>query len=192
MQVIDNFLPQDQFDKLSEFILSNEFPWYYTSHVSYHPDEQKCNNTDAIETDGWYHMLYANDIGNNSMFYNQFIDFFEQLAIRFGYTQDDLIRARLGLKVPKVGYTEKNYNLPHIDYYEPHDNMIYYLNESDGDTRLFDQYYTGNEPEDFSVQSTVAPKANRLLLMDGFQYHTASNPLQVNRRIVLNVNLKCK
>ena len=193
MYIIDDFLPKVKFDELSKFVLSNEFPWFYASHVSLPPDEQDINDEYAFETDGFYHMLFADEINYNGMFFDKFLPFFEQCTERFGYTQDDLIRARLGLKQPKIGYKVENYNLPHVDYTFPHDTIIYYLNDSDGDTRIFDQNAkTAPDAKSFTVQQTVEPKENRLLLFDGRQYHTASNPMQVNRRIVLNVNLRCK
>lgn len=195
MRIIDDFLPNVKFDDLSEFVMSNEFPWFYATHVSLPPEDHGIIDPFAVETDGWYHMLYSQDISYNGMFFDKFMDFFQQLTDVFGYTENDLIRARLGLKTPKIGYKKENYNLPHVDYTYPHDTIIYYLNDSDGDTRIFDENlseFKGVEPIKFSVRETVEPKANRLLLLDGLQYHTASNPLEVNRRVVLNVNLKCK
>ena len=197
MRIINDFLPADKFDKLSNFVLSNNFPWFYSEQVSLPPEEHNINDPYALETDGWYHMLYSDDedYKNGGMFFDAFLDFFEELSQTFGYTQDDLLRARLGLKVPKLGYNKENYNLPHIDVRSPHDTIIYYFNDSDGDTRIFNENYSNCnniEPTKFTVQQTVSPKANRLLLLDGLQYHTASNPLEVNRRVVLNVNLRCK
>ena len=197
MHIIDEFLPKVKFNNLANFVMSNKFPWFYADQVSLPPEEHNINDPYALETDGWYHMLYSDDedYKNGGMFFDAFLDFFEELSQTFGYTQDDLLRARLGLKVPKLGYNKENYNLPHIDVRSSHDTIIYYLNDSDGDTRIFEENYrdyNDKEPTKFTVKDTVQPKANRLLLIDGFQYHTASNPIHVNRRIVLNVNLKCK
>jgi len=35
MEVIDNFLPQEQFNDLVGHISSNTFPWYFSSDVAY-------------------------------------------------------------------------------------------------------------------------------------------------------------
>lgn len=193
MLIIDDFLPKVKFKELSTFVMSNEFPWFYSTHVSLPPEDQGITDEYAFETDGFYHMLYADEINYHGMFFEKFLSFFNKCSEQFGYTQEDLIRARLGLKQPKVGYKVENYNLPHVDYTFPHDTIIYYLNDSDGDTRIFNQHAaTHPDAKSFSVQQTIEPKANRLVLFDGCQYHTASNPMNVNRRIVLNVNLKCK
>jgi hypothetical protein len=193
MLIIDDFLPKDKFDELSEFVLSNRFPWFYASHVSLPPwEEHGINDPMAKETDGWYHLLYAKD-EYNGYYMKDFLMFFEELTQRFGYTEDDLIRARMGLKQPKANHKDENYNLPHVDYQLPHDTIIYYFNDSDGDTRMFKEHAaTHPDCKSFNVEKRITPKANRLVLFDGLQYHTASNPIETNRRIILNINLQCR
>jgi len=193
MIIKDNFLKLDDFLKLQEFVLSNEFPWFYSDRVSLPPGEFNIIDDAARETDGFYHLLYANDSNNQSVYMKHFQQFFEKLTQEFGYTSDSLIRARLGLKMPNVNHKIENYNLPHIDYHFSHDTIIFYLNTSDGNTRMFDQYGEENkETLKFTVKEEIEPIQNRLLLFNGLQYHTASNPINSSRRIVLNLNLKCK
>lgn len=193
MIIIDDFLPKHKFKTLAEFVLSNRFPWFYSSHVSLPPwEDHDIRDPMAKETDGWYHLLYAKD-EYDGFYMKDFTIFFDELADQFGYTKDDLIRARLGLKHPKAGHKDENYNLPHIDYHYPHDTIIYYLNDSDGDTRMFKEHASvSDDPKEFTVEKRITPKANRLVLFDGLQYHTASNPIETNRRIILNLNLKCR
>lgn len=62
-EVIDNFLPNDQFTKLSSYLLSQDFPWFYTEHVSLDPIDNNIKNPEAIETDGYAHLFYDRDIG---------------------------------------------------------------------------------------------------------------------------------
>jgi hypothetical protein len=103
-----------------------------------------------------------------------------------------LLRIRMGMKHPKLGFGPENYNLPHVDYFYPHGTLIYYINDSDGDTRIFDQTFDGTvEPTNFTVKARVVPKANRMLYLEnGFVYHTAANPIHHDRRIVININLQ--
>lgn len=193
MVIIEDFLPAPKFKDLSEFVLSDRFPWFYSSHVSLPPwEDHGILDPMAKETDGWYHLLYAEN-EYDSFYMKDFLIFFEELTARFGYTQKDLIRARLGLKQPKADHKDENYNLPHIDYSFPHDTIIYYFNDSDGDTRMFNEHASNNpDSKTFTVKQRIEPKANRLVLFDGLQYHTASNPIETNRRVILNVNLRCR
>lgn len=190
MKIIDDFLPKDKFIKLYDAVMSNGFPWFYTPYVSLPPGEHDFNDPMAVETLGWYHLLYDNTDGSGSRYYDLFIEFFEELEIRFGYTKDQLLRARLSLKTPKPGFTKEHYNLPHIDYNFPHIVLLYYINDSDGDTRMFNEFFTGfPAPSNFTVQQTVKPVANRLVIFDGRQYHTAANPIDTDRRVIFNLNL---
>ena len=40
MEVIDNFLPFDDFLRIQNAMLGNEFPWYYNDYIAYDPDEK--------------------------------------------------------------------------------------------------------------------------------------------------------
>jgi hypothetical protein len=113
-----------------------------------------------------------------------------------GFTQNHLIRVRMSIKFQKQGFTSNNYNIPHVDYCYPHETLILYLNDSDGDTRIFNEWstYTGKGtaigPESFTTQTRVTPKANRLIWFNGLQYHTASNPIEETKRAIININLE--
>lgn len=190
MLIQDNFLPINDFKKLQSFVLSNEFPWFYSDRVSLPPGDHQFNDTYSKETDGFYHMLYAQDEESYSMFAKDFEGFFNKLFEEFGYSNKSILRARLGLKMPKANHTKENYNLPHIDYNFPHDTVIFYLNDSDGNTRMFNEHELHSPmTNQYTVKDEIEPKENRILLFDGLQYHTASNPINTNRRVVLNINL---
>jgi len=90
------------------------------------------------------------------------------------------------------------YNPPHVDPYlnslthvdVPENmgqvNMIYYINDTDGDTFLF----PGNSITDYENPSgRVSPKKGRVLFFEPDQYHASSPPRNNMHRMVLNVNL---
>lgn len=188
--IIDNFLPPEQFAKLQEAVFKiGNFPWFYVESASLKPEDNDVVDKFAVETDGFYHILYDIDTNNKSHKSIEFIDFYKELDATLGIRDDEILRSRMSLKFPKVGFTKDNYNLPHIDFPKPHKTIIYYLNDSDGDTILFDQHWSNyNASTEFTIKERVTPKANRLLLIDGLQYHTASNPIDSKIRIILNIN----
>ena len=73
-------------------------------------------------------------------------------------------------------------NKPHIDMKEKHKVILFYLNDSDGDTYFYDK--------DHNIIDSVSPKENRAVLFDGSILHSSSKPTKSARRIVLNINLK--
>lgn len=196
VQVIDDFMEEEQFKKLQNILVGHSFPWFYTEYVSLAPTEgQKIKDPLAMETPGYSHIFYDGETDRSSLTIDLLEDFFKTLTRRLGYTGKHLIRARASIKNPKPGFTEENYNLPHVDYYFPHDTIVFYINDCDGDTRMFNEFFTpvpgtmGIGSETFTTQQRIPPKANRLLLFDGLQYHTASNPINSNHRIIININL---
>lgn len=191
MIIIDDFLPAKEFKELQSTIMSNGFPWFYVEHVSLPPEDRHFVKDElAKETDGYYHILYDRE-ENVTSFANSILEnFYRRIENHFGYTRNHLIRSRLSVKTPKIGFNKENYNLPHVDYYYDHDTIIYYVNDSDGDTRFFNEFFVKEEPKNLkcTVQQLVTPKENRFVIFNGLQYHTASNPFDVSRRIVININ----
>ena len=103
--------------------------------------------------------------------------------------QIDFVRIRASLKTHKKGFTEQHYNLPHVDYHFPHKSVVYYVNESDGDTWMFNEEFKQfPEPDIFTVKQRITPKPNRLIIFDGLCYHTASNPINNDSRMIININ----
>lgn len=197
MKIIDDFLPNDEFKKISDAVLSEKFPWFYIENVSLDPKDNVIQDPLAMETAGLNHVVYDRNWNVKSFTYQLFGGFIKKLE-DLGFKEEQIIRFRLSMKTPKVGFTSENYNLPHVDYFVPHETLVFYLNDSDGDTRMFDQWFTptpgslGIGFDTFTTQSRVPPKANRLLWFNGLQYHTAANPIDHSRRVILNVNLDPK
>tara|TARA_B110000467_G_scaffold97730_1_gene88402 strand:+ start:462 stop:1055 length:594 start_codon:yes stop_codon:yes gene_type:complete len=108
-----------------------------------------------------------------------------------------IYRARLGLIVRTPN---KVVHTPHIDYEsegvnEGYLNIVYYVNESDGDTYIFknteSESVFKNIFKDFSLNDVVANtyKKNSLVMFDGTLWHSSSTPIHHNARMVMNLNL---
>ena len=197
LRIIDDFLEPADFEQLSKFVLGEKFPWFFIENVSIDPrDTELIKDPLALETSGFNHVTFDRDWNVESFTYQHLTPFFNKLQTTLGFTHQHLIRARLSMKFQKDNFTSDNYNMPHVDYFFPHESLIFYLNDTDGDTRIFDQWHTYSEtnrpeiPEVFTTQARVTPKANRLVWINGLQYHTASNPIQGNKRVIININLE--
>ena len=75
-------------------------------------------------------------------------------------------------------------------FYMPHYSAVYYVNDSDGDTIIYDQQFQGNPnpPLELTEKRRIDPKANRLLLFNGKYFHTGSSPAKNKNRIIINGN----
>ena len=72
--------------------------------------------------------------------------------------------------------------MPHRDLSHPHTTMVYYVNDSDGPTVIF------NNKMEVIVESE--PKKGRAIVFGGHRYHCGTLPEKHKERIAINVNFK--
>jgi hypothetical protein len=88
-------------------------------------------------------------------------------------------------------YKTKNTNSihpPHIDMDIKHFVLLYYVNDSDGDTFIFNEKFNDLNFNDLTIKKQISPKAGRGVLFDGLNYHSSSAPKLSDNRIVININ----
>ena len=97
----------------------------------------------------------------------------------------NIIRVKANMLGRDPDFTANNFKIPHRDYEE--DNvmsLLYYVNDSDGDTCLFPNFNsysrTLGEPVRFS------PKKGRTIIFKSNAWHASSCPINNFRRIVIN------
>ena len=88
----------------------------------------------------------------------------------------ELFRIRAVMNI-RGQISDKGYP-PHTDLSVPHFTMLYYVNDADGPTKLYD----GDK-----VVAEVEPKKGRVLFMDGNVLHAGSSTT-TNRRMIINFN----
>lgn len=99
-----------------------------------------------------------------------------------------LIRIRIGLITAQT-FNKKHE--PHVDMTYSHKTLLLYLNDVDGPTTLYNQFYDPTKEEFiWTVQQLIEPVANRAVLFDGLQYHSSSTPTTHPYRLVVNYNFK--
>jgi len=172
IQILDDVLPNDVSNHLLEITTSQNFPWYFVENSAKKDVNNKLNYS-------WFHMLYIN---NNivSQYYDSFNIVSLILINNFKLKDKKIERLRLGnmtsMNTPVI-------NNPHTDYLTPHLTILYYLNDSDGDTYFY------KDKEGKETMQIISPKRNRAVLFDGLIPHSSSKPVNNPYRIVLNINL---
>ena len=91
-----------------------------------------------------------------------------------------ILRARANLMLQVKNFKKNGYNTPHIDFEFPHYILIYYIDNTDGDTFLFNK--------NNSIMAKIKPEPNKLLFFDGLIYHASSNPVKNKFRKVINIS----
>jgi len=79
-------------------------------------------------------------------------------------------------------------NTPHTDSSKKHISMIYYVNDSDGETTIYNKT-TGEDLKNIRPVKKIKPKKGSLLIFDGSKYHSSKPPQTNEMRCVINFNL---
>ena len=159
-KVIDNFLSDEDYTTIRELMLDHlHFPWFYTPGVA---------NKDDNNSIYFTHTFFEKELKLESMpFFQTLIPLLNKLEI-----PKDLWRVKGNLHPRGHNFIE---NKPHIDYIEPHQAAIYYVNTNNGHTRLHDG-------------TKIDSVANRLLLFDGSKSHNSTNCTDEQVRVNINFN----
>jgi hypothetical protein len=114
-----------------------------------------------------------------------------------GLKLTNLIRVRLGM-FPQT-MIDVPYHNPHVDFYEPHLVGLYYVNDSDGDTVVFDETFEDLTVEQsvrhanegrFTERARIAPQKGRMAFFDGKHYHASMHPRRHPDRIVVTFDFR--
>lgn len=170
IQVIDNSIPQEQQDFFEAITLGK------VNNIEIDPlIEFKCKYEPTAKDKP----LSLKHILKSSAALSIHLDNFSKIATSLFPNLQDILFARIFLTFPYK--TKLLYHDPHIDLNFPHIGLIYYINDSDGDTIFFE--------DDYATQiKSVTPKKGRSVLFNGNIPHAAGIPT-LGPRCIVNFNL---
>ena len=116
IEIIDNFLPEEEFNSIQSLMMGGQFNWFYTDGLTY-------------DDDGSYlmlHMFYQPEVGSNSEHLSMWSNFMNQV----GAKQCTRIKANLAFKTPTHELT-----LYHTDYNDMK-TATFYINTNNGYTEF--------------------------------------------------------
>tara|TARA_Y100001973_G_scaffold59391_1_gene87436 strand:- start:1138 stop:1656 length:519 start_codon:yes stop_codon:yes gene_type:complete len=167
-RIIDNFLPEEEFSKLSNTIISKNFPFHIFNKVT-------GNEVDEDSLPFWYyygiHMIYSNNEPKSDWFkyFNNMLSYMHDQGLGLGLCR---------IKVNFYPYTDTVYEHDqHTDYDYPMYGAVLSLNTCNGFTRLADG-------------TKVDSVANRLLIFDSSKNHNSSTTSNATGRYNVNFNFR--
>jgi len=171
IRIFDNVLNNSESDKLLSLCVRDDFPWLLKKELILFPDYQQYEHFQL------YHSLYDMNFDKKirSIYYPTFVPIIQSF-ISLSKTTARLYRSKLNL-LHNHYLSEKGSNPVHVDLEIPHMSMIYYINDSDGDTVFYE-----NDKEIQRVQ----PIKNRLVVFEGPLRHCSNHPKNHEHRFVLN------
>jgi hypothetical protein len=195
---LKNLIPKGYSDKLHDIICSSNFPWYYTDILGYDSDQSgEYVNPKISNPVGFTHIVY-NDGQITSEHYNLILPIVYFLEDRVGIKFDNFNRIRIRRTLPSPGHDETMYNIPHVDYASknPFHTLVYYVNDSDGDTVIFNEVHNYGEDtirdNDITVADRFSPVKGDAVFFNGKQFHAGNNPIKFNHRTVINFDFTTK
>lgn len=156
---------------------SNNFSWYYSESIV----------DNAYDTGGFSHIILRDD-KENSYCASIFMSLMALLGERTGIEADHIIRFRIRMTLPDGSGPRSN--IPHVDHMIPHTVLLVYLNDSDGDTVIYDKTFDEG-PENLIETARFNPNCGDAILFDGRYYHSGAVPSK-RKRIVANIDFITK
>lgn len=156
-------------DQLADILEASYFrvPFYYLNNITY------AGNT-TLYKPGFYHNISDKESIQSDL-YSSMLHVLYTFAHKANIEINTIIRSRLFLLMPNS--KDIDYQI-HRDFDFAHKVFIYYVNNSEGPTKL----YNNNELID-----KVQPKKGRGLFFDGSIFHKSTQPIYTTR-LILNVN----
>jgi hypothetical protein len=199
-------------DILKELLLHNShFPWYYNETTVLTPNN--ADNTDyGTLYDTEYGILLDKNVKETSQFTHTFckqngeksdnfhylIELLDIIKENFGPIKN-ILRIKSNLLLKNESYLKNSYHPPHIDWqndsndYKKIISVLYYVNDSDGDTVFFNEYLTSKfdfKNTELTIQKEITPESGSLLVFKSNQFHTSKPPILTDRRVVINFILE--
>ena len=151
---------------------SYKVPWYYFKDCALPIDVVE---REGLDMNPYFSHLLSKDKTKSDHYKFFPIDFITEYALKKGKR---MFRSHITFHFPKPEKFGKHHN-PHTDNQNPHDVVLYYINDADGDTFFFD--------DKRNVIHRETPERGKMVIFDGSTFH-ASSPPSKNIRMTLNIN----
>lgn len=204
MKVIENLIPVSLQDDVEKALNDESFEWFFTDSITAPNDVvtlkdiPKWDESKVTAPLGLTHVPIYHGQDRKSSIYplcRSILYFLEQ---RENIVIDKVMRIRIRRTMPTPGHDENMHNVPHVDVQGsmPFYTLIYYPEETDGDTILFDHVYKkgSNAAQNVTLKITdkIPPKRGNAILFDGLRFHAGNCPIKYKKRTIINFDFTVK
>ena len=189
--VIDDLIPKAwQLDLLESM---REVQWIHQKGTSYKTGPSNFiqgmdvfEDENTIDTVQFVHYAI---LGENKTFMFPYLKpMIYMIEDRIGKHIVRMHRIKINHQSPIPNFTKDNYNIAHSD--DPRKELwsvVYYVNDSDGDTVIFNESYNPDwANKSLTVIERITPKMGRAVMFPSTQFHASSNPINTPSRYVIN------
>lgn len=183
IKIFDNLFLEEEVKFIESFLISDCFPWFLSNDGKTVCDDDYLKNKtqDTKEYLQFCHVFYDEHRHNYETFEKSiFSSPIKKIINKIQYKKN-FIRIKANLQTKCESFLSHQYNTPHIDSLKKHITILYYVNDSDGDTFFFDK--------NMEIIKRVNHIAGRLVIFDGNILHSGSHPINSDKRITINFNI---
>ena len=202
--ILDDFLPLD-FQHLLEGLCYN-IPWYLNQKSTNIEVTAKYKDKEQFVS-GFWHMreMDTNNLFSTHMFNYRKSGHYFLIPLQIAAAKKNIIfNLESHLYRGKVNLSHSNNDLdpspkpPHRDINHLPENylrentwqVVYYVNNSDGETIIYNEKEYLNNIDDYTVKERISFKKGRIVFFRGDLFHSSSIPSKkYSKRIVINYNL---
>ena len=180
IKIINNFLSSKNADIIERDLLGPWFNWYYNVSTIPPGEEDMFKTKNTVETGQFVHRIMMNYNGENTRSPLVY-DHIEKIFDNINFNVATRVKCNLNLNV--TGYKKSSHQPLHTDEIKKgYKSLIYYINDSDGDTIFFNKK--------LKEIKRVKPKKNTAILFDSNILHCGCNPIKSPTRGVINFIFK--
>ena len=182
MKVFDNIITKSEQEDLKNTLYGPKFNWFYINDVT--KIDNKKQQRPCLT-----HLFMDN--GNiNSEWYNIVTKICDNVNKKLKKKLRPIqVRSFLQLSLNEKLIGKDKEDTAHIDLHIPHTVYLYYVNDCDGDTILYNYKSKNGKTdipyfEDIKIKKRITPKQGRVVVFDGMIWHTSSQPTKGTRTII--------
>jgi hypothetical protein len=192
---INNLTSKRHEDEIEKLLSSETFPWYYSSVTSAVPnfDYSKYPN---VKENGMLSHLFRNENTVVSNYYFIISPLIVLLEKKFDLElENKILRVKANLLLKDESFPKNFCNMPHQDIYVDEGvekpnirSLIYYINDSDGDTVFFNEREMLSKT--LSINRKETPRKGNSVFFDSLHLHASTPPRKTNTRLIINFLFK--
>ena len=179
--VFDDIVNKETQKQISE-ILFHKVRWQFI------PDVTKPDNNQQRPGFNYRFIPHAENIYE---WHTDMCTIIDAACNKINFKRKDCLQVRSFLQLP-LNLKNRSLDAPHVDADVDHMVVLYYVNDSDGDTVIYENLFEGYDKvpllKDLKEKKRVTPKAGRVVLFNGKHWHTSCQP-EHNVRCVVNYNV---
>jgi hypothetical protein len=185
MIIDNNFLTNEEKTSVRDLILGPEVAWYLNTKTCKQDD---ISYSSIIDKNTQEHFQFTHTLRRELSIESRYYDYlhnnvFVKFLNKHNIQCSTVLRAKLNLVTP---LETDLYQSPHVDYIFPHSVFLYYVNDSDGNTLLFNEKHDGTKKE-LTLSKSINPEMGKAIFFDGLTYHAPTAPKQSAYRAVINI-----